>query len=377
VDNAVIRRALVIGGGIGGLSAAIALRRAEIDVDLVELQTGWKVYHVGVIVQGNFLRAMQALGILDDAIAAGFPLNGVIFQTLHGQVIADIPGLKLAGPEYPSDLGMARPALHRVLSDAALKLGVNVRFGATYTDIEQTDRAVDVGFTDGARSSYDVVIGADGVGSQLRSKILGCELKPQFTGQGVWRYNVPRPPQIDRMIMCVGLKGGKCGFVPLTRETGYVLLVQEEPGNPRHPPERLADIFRERLADCTGVFAQLRDDITDSSKVVYRPLEVIFAPAPWYRGRVVLIGDAVHTTTPHLGQGAAQAVEDAVLLGELLRGDEPLDTLFAQVMQRRYERCRFIQEASVQIGEWEQRPTPDANPQALTARMLQVMSQPI
>jgi 2-polyprenyl-6-methoxyphenol hydroxylase-like FAD-dependent oxidoreductase len=372
-----IRKALVIGGGIGGLAAAIALRRAGIEVDLVELQTGFKVYHVGVIVQGNFIRAMEALGIVDQAVAAGFPLNGVIFQTLDGHVIADIPGVKLASPQYPSDLGMARPALHRVLSEAALKLGTSVRFGTTYSDIEPSPDKVDVSFTDGTRSSYDIVIGADGVGSKLRSKILGSQLKPQFTGQGVWRYNVPRPPQMNRMFMCVGLQGGKCGFVPLTRDTGYVLLVQAEPGNPRHPSERLADIFRERLAACTGVMAQLRDHITDSSQVVYRPLEVAFVPAPWYRGRVVLIGDAVHATTPHLGQGAAQAVEDAVVLGELLRKDEPLDTLFAQFMQRRYERCRFIQEASVQIGEWELRPAPDANPQALTARMLQVMSQPI
>jgi 2-polyprenyl-6-methoxyphenol hydroxylase-like FAD-dependent oxidoreductase len=372
-----IRKALVIGGGIGGLAAAIALRRAGIEVDLVELQAGFKVYHVGVIVQGNFIRAMEALGIVDEAVAAGYPLNGVIFQTLDGHVIADIPGVKLASPQYPSDLGMARPALHRVLSEAALKLGTSVRFGTTYSDIEQSHDKVDVRFTDGTRCSYDVVIGADGVGSKLRSKILGCELTPQFTGQGVWRYNVPRPQQIERMIMCVGLTGGKCGFVPLTRDTGYVLLVQAEPGNPRHPPDRLADIFRERLAACSGMMAQLREHITDSSQVVYRPLEVIFVPAPWYHGRVVLIGDAVHTTTPHLGQGAAQAVEDAVVLGELLRKDEPLQSLFDHFMQRRYERCRFIQEASVQIGEWEQRPTPDANPQALTVRMLQTMAQPI
>jgi 2-polyprenyl-6-methoxyphenol hydroxylase-like FAD-dependent oxidoreductase len=373
----VIRKALVIGGGIGGLSAAIALRKAGIDVDLVELQTDWKVYHVGVIVQGNFIRAMEALGIVDEAVAVGFPLSGVIFQTLHGQVVADIPGIKLASPQYPSDLGMARPALHRVLSGAALRAGAKVRLGVTYTNIEQSADAVRVQFTDGAAGTYDVVVGADGVHSKLRSLVLGSDLQPQFTGQGVWRYNVPRPQHVDRMIMCMGLPGGKCGFVPLTRATGYVLLVQSEPGNPKHPADRLADIFRERLAPCTGLMAELREHITDSSKVVYRPLEVVFVPRPWYRGRVVLIGDAVHTTTPHLGQGAAQAVEDAVVLGELLTQDAPLPVLLEKFMDRRHDRCRFIQQASIQIGEWEQRPTPDANPQALTTRMLQTMAQPI
>ena len=148
---------------------------------------------------------------------------------------------------------------------------------------------------------------------------------PRFTGQGVWRYNVPRPPEVTRTFMCMGLEGGKCGFCPLTPTTGYVILVQSEPGNPRHPADKLADIMRGRLAACTGLMAQLRDQITDPSQVVYRPLEAVFVPAPWYRGRVLLIGDAVHATTPHMGQGAAQAVEDAVVLGQVFAQNLPIE----------------------------------------------------
>jgi 2-polyprenyl-6-methoxyphenol hydroxylase-like FAD-dependent oxidoreductase len=92
---------------------------------------------------------------------------------------------------------------------------------------------------------------------------------------------------------------------------------------------------------------------------------------------VLLIGDAVHATTPHLGQGAAQAVEDAVVLGQLFAQDLPLDQLLPAFMQRRYERCKFIFESSLQIGEWEQRPTPDADPAALTKKMLATVAQPI
>lgn len=372
-----VKKVLIIGGGIGGLATAIALRRAGIAVDLVEIKREWKVYHVGIIVQGNFIRAMAALGIADKAIAAGFPYSGVRFQTIHGQTVAEIPGVPMAGPHYPTDLGMGRPALHRILSEAALQAGTNARLGVTFSDIQQNDDNVTVSFTDGARGEYDLVVGADGVHSKTRRAIFGDEYQPQFTGQGVWRYNVRRPAELDKAVLCVGLEGGKCGAIPLTQDTAYVLLVQAEPGNPHHPEDRLADIFRERLAACTGMMAELREQITDSSLVIYRPLEALLMPAPWYRGRVLLIGDAAHATTPHLGQGAAQAVEDGVVLGELLQRDAPLQNLLEEFMQRRFERCKFIVEGSLQLGEWEMRPTPEADAPGLTRKMLEVMAQPI
>jgi 2-polyprenyl-6-methoxyphenol hydroxylase-like FAD-dependent oxidoreductase len=372
-----LRKALIVGGGIGGLSAAIAVRRAGLDVDLVEINQTAKVYHVGIIVQGNFIRAMAALGIADEAVAVGYPQSGLELRNLQGAVLADVPGVKLAGDRYPSDLGMARPALHKVLTDAAVARGANLRFGITFERIEQSSDRVDVTFTDGTRGRYDIVIGADGLHSRVRSTFFGSAHVPKFTGQGVWRYNVPRPAAITRMFMCSGLEGGKCGFVPLTQQTGYMLLVQSEPGNPHHPPETLAEIFRGRLASCGGIVAELRDQITDSSQVVYRPLQTVFVPAPWHNGRVLLIGDAAHSTTPHLGQGAAQAVEDAVVLGELLGVLQPYDAVFTTFMQRRYDRCKFICESSEQIGKWEQTPVPDANPMALLLKMLEAVALPI
>ncbi len=372
-----INNALIIGGGIGGLSTAIALRKAGIAVDLIEIKQEWKVYHVGIIVQGNFIRAMAALGIADKAVAEGFPYFGVKFQTLDGHTVAEIPGIPMAGPNYPTDLGMGRPALHKILTEAALEAGTQVRLGVTFADIAQDENKATVRFTDGTTGEYDIVIGADGVHSKVRGKIFGDAHRPTFTGQGVWRYNVRRPASLDGAVLCVGLEGGKCGAIPLSQDTGYVLLVQAEPGNPHHPEDKLADIFRERMAACTGMMAEMRDQITDSSLVIYRPLESLLLPAPWHKGRVLLIGDAAHSTTPHLGQGAAQAVEDGVVLGELLQRDAPLPQLLDEFMQRRFERCKFIVEGSLQLGEWEMHPSPDADPPGLTKKMLGVMAQPI
>ncbi len=372
-----VNKVLIVGGGIGGLSAAIGLRRAGIDVDLVEIKKEWTVYHVGVVIQGNAIRALAALGIAEKCVDAGFPYDGLEFCDLEGHVLMDIHGIPLAGPNLPSDLGLARPALHRVLSESALQLGTKVRLGVSFTDITEGGKKASVAFTDGSRSDYDLVIGADGVFSKTRKLLYGDKYVPAFTGQCVWRYNLTRPPEMTRAAMFVGLEGGKCGYIPLSKDTCYALLVQAESSDWRLPEEQLASIFRARLARCTGLMARLRDQITDSSLVVYRPLEAVFVSAPWHRGRIVMLGDAVHATTPHMGQGAAQAIEDAVVLGELLARDEPLADLLARYSARRYERCKFVFEASLQIGEWEQHPGPDANPMGLTAKLMPTLAAPI
>jgi 2-polyprenyl-6-methoxyphenol hydroxylase-like FAD-dependent oxidoreductase len=376
---AAIRNALIVGGGIGGLSAAIALARAGIATEVAEIERDWKIHQVGIVVQANFIRAMAALGIADQAVAAGFPYDGLTFQDLHGNVLQRLRGARLAGPEYPSHLGMTRPALHAVLIGAAEAAGARLRRGTTFRSLQPLGECVQVELSDGSSAEYGLVIGADGVYSQVRAQLFGTRYRPHFTGQGTWRCNVARPPEIDHSFLCMGdeLPHGKCGFIPLNQRTGYVWLVQSEPGKPRHPAGELADIFRERLSACTGTMGGLRDQIRDPTQVIYRPLESLLLPQPWYRGRIVLIGDAAHATTPHLGQGSAQAVEDAVVLGELMAGNSPVESLLEEFMQRRFERCRFIVEGSLQLGEWEQHPVPEADPVGLTARMLETVAASI
>jgi 2-polyprenyl-6-methoxyphenol hydroxylase-like FAD-dependent oxidoreductase len=372
-----VKKVLVVGGGIGGLATALALRKGGIAVDLAEINKQWTVYHVGIVVQGNALRAMAALGIAEKCVAVGFPYDGLEFRDLQGNLLADIHGVKIAGPHLPADLGLTRPALHKVLTDAVAEAGVNVRLGLTFQEIRDQGSHVTVTFTDGTRADYDLVVGADGAYSKVRSALFGDIYKPFFTGQGVWRYNVPRPPELTRAVMFAGLDTGKCGFIPLTRDTGYVLLVQAESATERIPEETLAESFRARLARCTGVMARLREQITDSSLVVYRPLHALFVHERWYKGRVVLLGDAVHAITPHLGQGAAQAMEDGVVLGELCSQDRPVEEILASFLQRRYERCKLIYEGSLQIGAWEQHPSSEADPAGLTAKMVGLFAQQI
>lgn len=374
-----IRKVLIVGGGIGGLSAAIALRQKGIAVDIVELHETRAEYHVGIVVQANFIRALVELGVADDAVANGFPYSSFGFQDLHGNELRKLKGVKLAGDEYPARLGMTRPALHKVLVNRAIQLGAAITVGTTFATMDNDGSQVRVTLESGAEDSYDLVIGADGIYSKVRRDIFGTEFQPAYTGQAVWRYNVERPPHVDKSFNAMGpeLELGKCGFIPLDEKTGYIWITQTDPERTRYPANELANVFRSLLAGCTGLLAELREQVTDSSLVVHRPLEGLLMPPPWNRGRVLLIGDAAHATTPHMGQGAAQAAEDAVVVGEVFSTELPIDQQMQAFLDRRYERCKFVVESSIQIGAWEQEGGSGDKAMALTEEMLRVTSQPI
>jgi len=374
-----IQKVLVVGAGIGGLTAAAALRRAGAAVDVVEDKVGRTVYHVGIIIQANAVWALESIGVADEVARAGAVLKGVCLRDgVTGDVLHEVARMMIPGKEDLPDLGITRPALHDVLQAAAQREGAQLRFGVTHAVLEQRSDGVDVQFTDGTQGRYDLVIGCDGAYSAMRRMIWGDRYRNTYTGQATWRYNLPRLPGLEKAEIFENVPGKRAGLIPLSATEMYVLLVGAEPGNPRLPADQLAPLFRERLQAYGGDIARVRDAITDSTQVVYRPLEGVFVDQPWYDGRVLMIGDAVHTPTPHLAQGAGMAIEDGVVLGQLV--GQGLDV--AQTLQRfharRFERCKRIWSASVQIGEWEMRPTPEANPAQLMARMHQeVFFQPI
>lgn len=371
-----VKKVLIVGGGIGGLCAAIALRRKDIEVDLVELKTQWTVYGVGIIQQSNVVREMAKLGVLDGYLDAAYAFEDVTIYTTAGEQLARIPGQRLAGPEYPANVGISRLALHQVLSETTVALGASIRLGLSVQTLEQVGEGVDVLFTDGSRGRYDLVVGADGLYSQMRGLLFGEKYQPRFTGQSVWRYNFPRIAGIDHLASFQG-PAGNAGLVPLGRDQMYMFVTSHEPGNPRMDAATLATQMRQRLNGFTGLIGELREQISDSDLVIYKPLEVVFVSEPWYRGRVVLIGDAVHATTPHLGQGAGMAIEDAVVLGEELVAGGRVEQQLERFMARRYERCKFISESSVLAGDKEIAHDSSFDRIGLVRRMLEVTAEPI
>lgn len=371
-----VDKVLVVGGGIGGLCAAIALRREGVPVDLVEIKSDWTVYGVGIIQQSNVVREMARLGVLDRYLDAAYSFEDVGIYDLEGEPLARIPGQRLAGPQYPANVGISRLALHKVLSSTAIELGAQIRLGLSVEAFEQDAQGVDVSFTDGSQGRYALMVGADGVYSKIRTLLFGDTYWPRFTGQAVWRYNFPRDPSIDHLASYMG-PGGNAGLVPLSDNLMYMFSTSHEPENPWYPPEQLAELMRDRISNIGGLVGRLREQITESSQVVYKPMEVVFVDEPWFKGRVLLIGDAAHATTPHLGQGAGMAIEDALVLSMELTADGSMEEKLQRFMNRRFERCKFISEKSVLAGDREMARDQSFDRIGLTKQMLKLTAEPI
>lgn len=366
---------LIIGGGIGGLTAAIALAQQGLKAEVIERDPTWSVYGVGIIQQGNVVRAMTQLGLIDDYIEAGFGFDHVEVFIPTGQRVATIPTPKLV-EGYASNVGIGRRALHKVLGDRAIQAGATIRLGLVAERLEDDGDGVDVRFSDGTEHRYDIVIGADGLYSKTRGQIFPDAPKPAFTGQAVWRYNFERTSDVTGLHAYEGATG--VGLVPLSETLMYMYVTTPEPGNPRYERETLAQAMRAKLADTPSpAIAALRDQITLSEEVVYKPLEWVFLTGDWHKGRIVLLGDAIHATTPHLGQGAGMAIEDAIVLAEELARAPTPEAAFQAYRARRYERCRYIVEASKAICDSQLGKGPPVEQATATRDMFHVVAEPI
>ncbi|WP_284615091.1 FAD-dependent oxidoreductase [Aquabacterium humicola] len=350
--NRSARRILIIGGGFSGMAAAIELRRRGDDVDLVEIDPGWRSYGAGISLGGATLRAFKQLGILDQFLARGHAADGVELRLPSGELIGSLPTPRLAGPDVPGGGAIMRPVLASILAEATRASGTHVRLGCTFTSIEQDAQGVEVGFTDGQRQRYDLVIGADGLYSKTREALFPQAPKPRYSGQAVWRAVLPRPPEVTTATMWMGRV--KPGVNPVSKDEMYLFVTEHRPTNEHVDPETFAPQLRALLAEFPAPALQaMRAQITPDSSIVYRPLEALLLPQPWHAGRVVLIGDTVHATTPHLASGACIGIEDALVLAEELhRHQAPQDALRA-FEARRWERCRMVVENSIRLGEIE------------------------
>lgn len=375
-------RVLIVGAGIAGLSMAIALGRRGIQAQLVEKSPAWAVYGVGIILQSNAIRALDALGIAEACLASGYPYDVSTHCDAQGVVFRDRPKPNVGDARFPASCGVQRRALHDVLAAQALALGANVELGVSVRGMVQTPDHVDVMLSDGRSGTYDLVIGADGSGSTVRHMLFGDAARPTFTGQGCWRFTAERAPEVDRAIFYHGSQS-VAGLIPVSQRQMYLLLLTPEPGNPRFGDDMLQPTLRARMAEYGGLVGALRSQIPAPQDIVYRPFEPVLMPAPWTSGRVAIIGDAAHSTTPHLAQGASMAFEDAVVLDELLASSGfDVPEALSRFTPRRHARCRRIIEASVQIGRWQLERWAGADPAAtdpigLSAAVLEELRAPI
>lgn len=341
-DDPATRRALVIGGGIGGLATAIALRRVGVEATVFEQAEGPHAGGAGLTLWTNATRVLRMLGLADEVRSVSAPIERGKIRDSSGRLLADVPLHRLRHRLGGPIVGIARAELLATLHSAV----DGVRFGARLQSFEQDEGGVTAHFQDGSSAHGDLLVGADGIGSRTRELLLGDP--PRYSGYVGWQGVAPcvHPDRAAGVAVWTFGPGAQFGIIPVDDERVYFFGTANVPeadiGRLAPPHEELASRFHG--------WASPVGDLALSPEVGSAVCTPIYDRPParrWGDGRITLLGDAAHAVTPTFGQGACLALESALALASRLRRTAPLDESL-----RGYERERMRRTAPVIRQAW-------------------------
>ena len=342
------RRALIIGAGPAGLAAAIALARIGIDVRLFERQSELRRTGAGLGVQSNALRALQKLGVGDRIAAGGTELRAQEICDIHGRRMFSFPQGEVADEYGTPTISLLRWDVQRALRDAVPD-GV-LRMSSECVAVEQDDDGASARFADGSVERGALLIGADGGRSAVRRHVYGDEdIPPRYSGFTSWRSVADIGPGILPPATARTFLGAGKQFVmfPVGGETIYWGLMKGEPEGGSDSPEDLHRLLIRHLHQFPEVTRRLVE-ATDPAEIARADVYDRDPERTWHRGRILVIGDAAHMTTPFAGQGAGISMEDAVVLAKELaltrglRDQRMLGPALDSFERARMKRCANI-----------------------------------
>jgi 2-polyprenyl-6-methoxyphenol hydroxylase-like FAD-dependent oxidoreductase len=339
---------LVIGGGIGGLAAALALHRRGLDAQVYEAAAELRPVGKGIWVPTNAMQVLDRLGLSGAITGAGWPLERIQVRTGAGGVLLDVDLHKVRAKYGHTTVSIHRAALVQVLADA-LPPGT-LRLGKRCSGFEQAGGAVTVRFEDGTQARGDLLVAADGIRSVVREQLFpGVPLR--YSGQTCYRGIADLELPADLARVCWEVWGGtvRIGFSAVgPRQVYWFAPVTAPPGG--ESGGALAERLAERYADFPAPIPEILRE-TPAEDIIRTDL-YDFAPiGRWWQGRVVLLGDAAHAMTPNLGQGGAQAIEDAYVLAEQLARCATAEQAFQEYERLRQPKVRWIVNTAWRFGQ--------------------------
>jgi 2-polyprenyl-6-methoxyphenol hydroxylase-like FAD-dependent oxidoreductase len=368
-----VERVCVIGAGLAGLACAVAAARRGLRVQVVDQadQRTELCGHVEVV--PNMLRDLAALGVGDDCVRSGFPYHGVDVLDRHGKVLYQLPTEGLAGPRYPAALGISQAELHRVLERAATVGGASLQRGAQVASIELRHEQASVLLASGERILADLVVLASGAVAGLRTDVFPQARMAEDFGQVWWYAMVPRPVDLDRPLIALGGTGQRVAIVPVRNDTAGLALIQPTLLGASASPQAH---FRESLRCFAPRVHELAKHISADTPIALRPVRSGLLECPWHQGAVLAVGDCAHVLPPHFGQAAAQAIEDARVLGELLADASDRTSLFENFQRRRVQRARRVHGLTLTAARWDLEPESGADLSLLMSELSRAVAQP-
>lgn len=345
--------AVVVGGGIGGLAAAIGLRLIGWDVTVVERASVLDDVGAGISLHANGIRALDALGVGQAVLAAARPQYTGGTRTPGGGWLARMDGAELERELGTPIVGIPRALLHRLLREALPSECLVV--GAEVTSIDRSAPSrVHIPLGEAVLEA-DLVVAADGVGSRLRAQLFPQHPGPVYSGSTVLRAITERPVELDTDFELTWGKGSEFGHIAFADGRAEWHAVLNSPPGVRHADALAA--MRRRFGQWHDPIPALLD-ATRPDAVLHHDIHELATPLPALAaGRIALLGDAAHAMTPNLGQGACQALEDAAVLAAALATEPTVESALARYDTERRPRSQSIARAARQAGRMGQQLT--------------------
>jgi 2-polyprenyl-6-methoxyphenol hydroxylase-like FAD-dependent oxidoreductase len=345
------RSALIIGGGIAGPVAAIALQKAGIQATVYEAyeRTADGVGG-GLSIAPNGLNALGVLGAAEVVRRIGIPTTSMVIQSWTGKRLAEFGGL----PGLPAMQFVWRGELYRALSDEAARRGIRTERGKRLTGATETGEAVTAHFADGTQAAADILVGADGIRSTVRGLVDPNAPDPRYDGLLSFAARMDDTGLAStggKMHMVFG-KRAFFGYQVMDDRSGgwFVNLPHRAPMSLAQTravaPGQWLSTLREAVAGDRTPASDLLRRTEAGDLLVVGPMEDIPTVPTWSKGRMVLVGDAAHATSPSSGQGASLAIESAVQLARCLRDLPPEQAFTAYERLRRTRVERIIKMAA-------------------------------
>ncbi|MCI0488227.1 MAG: FAD-dependent monooxygenase [Blastocatellia bacterium] len=344
-----LNKILIVGGGIAGLTLAAFLRRTGISIDLIERAEEWKPVGAGITLGINAVRILSQLGLYEQLLKSGQAIHQGRISDERGRTLNRIDFRLLAKKYGVESVALHRADLHDALLGAIAGSNINVRLGTTLKRLEDGGDSARVELSDGSTERYDLVVGADGINSQVRELLLG-EIPLRYSGYTCWRFVIEPDFDFDReMTTEMWGRGKRFGIVPIGRENIYCYTTMN--AGPRAPEYETVNLdrFREMYKEFGSIVPLILRAIRSRDQLIQNDLEDIYVEQ-WHKGRVVLIGDAAHALTPNMGQGAAMAIEDAFVLATCLRRCANLALALQTFTGSRRKRVDRVRSQSYRLG---------------------------
>lgn len=342
-----IQRAIIVGGGIGGLCAAIALRQIGVEATVYEKAPALGNVGAGLVLWPNALRALRQLGAAEMVTKAGSTIEHGQIRTAAGKILARSEPGELQRLYGEPTVAIHRADLHRIL--LSLLPADAVQLGTAGVEFEQDATGVTVRFANGQTDRADLLIGADGIHSAVRQQLFPAA-SLRYAGYTAWRGVVESPVTVTVGITSESWgRGSRFGAVPIDSRRVYWYATLNQPAGRNYLPAEQKKLLQQRFKGWLQPVEMLLE-ATPAEIILQHDIYDIAPMARWSQGRVTLLGDAAHPTTPNMGQGACMAIESAYVLARSLSAKPDLPTALAAYEQERRSRTAWVTNQSWQIG---------------------------